>query len=434
MSTTWQEHIARHTTTALEAVRSAVKSGDFLVFGHAVAAPGSLSKALYDDRERLTDVKAFHMLYFAEPWHLRPEMVGHVHPVLNFLDKNSRPAYLDKRVDYLPCHFHELPDFFRNGIYPVDVALISVSEPNEEGYCSFGVSCDYTKPAAEAARIVIAEINKQMPFIGGDNLIHVTKLDYIVPVDRPLVELPLAPIGPVEQRIGELCAELIYDGDTLQIGIGAIPDAVLQSLRERKDLGLHTEMFTDGVMHMINSGNVTGEKKTLHPRKVVSSIIMGTKALYDFVNKNDMIEMYPVDHTNDPYMVGQNDNMVSINSCLEIDLYGQVASEAIGLNQYSGTGGQVDYLRGAKRSRGGRSILAFTSTAKNGTCSRIVPVLPSGATVTSGRNEVDYIATEYGVVRLRGLTLRERALALTSIAHPDFRPGLMEVIRERFGE
>jgi 4-hydroxybutyrate coenzyme A transferase len=187
-------------------------------------------------------------------------------------------------------------------------------------------------------------------------------------------------------------------------------------------------------MHMINSGNVTGEKKTLHPRKVVSSIIMGTKALYNFVNKNDMIEMYPVDHTNDPYMVGQNDNMVSINSCLEIDLYGQVASEAIGLNQYSGTGGQVDYLRGAKRSRGGRSILAFTSTAKDGAYSRIVPVLPSGATVTSGRNEVDYIATEYGVVRLRGLTLRERALALTSIAHPDFRPGLMEVIRERFGE
>lgn len=432
MNTSWQEHLALHTTTALEAVQAAVQSGDFVVLGHAVATPSSLSQALFEDRERLTDVKVFHMLYFAEPWHLRPEMKGHVQPILNFLDKNSRPAYQDKRVDFLPCHFHELPSCFTNGIYPVDVALISVSEPNEEGYCSFGVSCDYTKPAAEAARIVIAEINKQMPFIGGDNLIHVTKLDYIVPVDRPLVELPPPPIGEVEQRIGELCAELIHDGDTLQIGIGAIPDAVLQCLKGRHDLGLHTEMFTDGVMHMIQSGNVTGAKKTLHHRKVVSSIIMGSKALYDFVNKNDMIEMYPVDHINDPYVVGQNDNMVSINSCLEIDLYGQVASEAIGLSQFSGTGGQVDYLRGVKRSRGGRSILAFTSTAKGGTRSRIVPVLPLGATVTSGRNDVDYIATEYGVVRLRGLTLRERALALTSIAHPDFRPGLLEAIRERF--
>lgn len=432
MNTSWQEHLAHHTTTALEAVQTAVKSGDFVVLGHAVATPSSLSQALFDDRERLTDVKVFHMLYFAEPWHLRPEMKGHVQPILNFLDKNSRPAYQDKRVDFLPCHFHELPSCFTNGIYPVDVAMISVSEPNDEGYCSFGVSCDYTKPAAEAARIVIAEINKQMPFIGGDNLIHVTKLDYIVPVDRPLVELPPPPIGEIEQRIGELCAELIHDGDTLQIGIGAIPDAVLQSLKGRKDLGIHTEMFTDGVMHMLQSGNVTGAQKTLHRGKVVSSIIMGSKALYDFVDKNDMIEMYPVDHINDPYVVGQNDHMVSINSCLEIDLYGQVASEAIGLSQFSGTGGQVDYLRGVKRSRGGRSILAFTSTAKGGTCSRIVPGLPLGATVTSGRNDVDYIATEYGVVRLRGLTLRERALALTSVAHPDFRPGLMSAIRERF--
>ena len=432
MNTSWQEHLAHHTTTALEAVHAAVRSGDFVVLGHAVATPSSLTQALFDDRQRLTDVKVFHMLYFAEPWHLRPEMKGHVQPILNFLDKNSRPAYQDKRVDFLPCHFHELPSCFTNGIYPVDVAMISVSEPNDEGYCSFGVSCDYTKPAAEAARIVIAEINKQMPFIGGDNLIHVTKLDYIVPVDRPLVELPPPPIGEVEQRIGELCAELIHDGDTLQIGIGAIPDAVLQSLKGRSDLGIHTEMFTDGVMHMLQSGNVTGAQKTLHHRKVVSSIIMGSKALYDFVDKNDMIEMYPVDHINDPYVVGQNDHMVSINSCLEIDLYGQVASEAIGLSQFSGTGGQVDYLRGVKRSRGGRSILAFTSTAKGGTCSRIVPVLPLGATVTSGRNDVDYIATEYGVVRLRGLTLRERALALTSIAHPDFRPGLMAAIRERF--
>lgn len=434
MNPIWQDHVRRHTTTADEAVRSAVKSGDHLVFGHAVAAPESLSKALYEARELFVNLKIFHMLYFAEPWHLRPEMSRHASFHLNFLDKYSRAASQYLPIDFLPCHFHEVPDLFRSGSYPVDVALISVSEPNEEGYCSFGVSCDYTKAAAESARLVVAEVNHQMPFIGGDNLIHITKLDYIVPVDRPLMEIPSAPIGPVERRIGELCAPLIQDGDTLQIGIGAIPDAVLQCLHERKDLGLHTEMFTDGVMHMIRSGCITGAKKTLHHKKVASSIIMGSKELYEFVDRNDFIEMYPVDHMNDPYVIGQNEHFVSINSCLEIDLFGQVASESIGLKQFSGTGGQVDYLRGSRRAKHGRSILAFASTAKQGTRSRIVPLLEPGATVTSSRNDVDYVATEYGIVRLKGLPLRERALALASIAHPDFRPVLFEAIAERFPE
>ena len=432
MTSTWQEHFQLHTTTANEAIRSAVKSGDHLVFGHAVAAPQALSQALYEEREHLVDLKIFHMLYFGEPWHLRPEMAKHARFHLNFMDKNSRAAAKYLSIDFLPCHFHEVPELFRSGLYPVDVAFISVSEPNEEGYCSFGVSCDYTKVAAESARIVVAEVNKQMPFIGGDNLIHVSQLDHIILVDRPLIEIPLPPIGDVERRIGELCAQLIQDGDTLQIGIGAIPDAVLQCLHERKDLGLHTEMFTDGVMHMIKSGNITGRKKTLHLGKVASSIIMGSKELYDFVHQNDLIEMYPVDHMNDPYVIGQNENFVSINSCLEIDLYGQVASESIGLEQFSGTGGQVDYLRGVRRCKNGRSILAFSSTAKQGTRSRIVPILEPGATVTSSRNEVDYIATEYGVVRLKGLPIRERALALVSIAHPDFHPQLLQAVHERF--
>lgn len=432
MNPTWHDHYRTHITTADEAIRAAVHSGDHLVFGHAVAAPELLSKALYDARESLQDVKVFHMLYLAEPWHLRPEMAGHVRPVLNFLDKHSRAASKHLPVDFLPCHFHEVPDLFRSGLYPVDVALVVVSEPNEDGYCSFGVSCDYTKAAAECAPIVIAEVNRQMPFIGGENLIHITQLDYIIPVDRPLAEIPSPPIGETERRIGELCAPLIHDGDTLQIGIGAIPDAILQCLGERKELGLHTEMFTDGVMHMIRSGNITGSKKTLHHKKVASSLIIGSKELYDFVHQNDFIEMYPVDHMNDPYVIGQNENFVSINSCLEIDLYGQVASESIGLEQFSGTGGQVDYLRGVRRAKNGRSILAFTSTAKQGTRSRIVPLLEPGATVTSSRNDVDYIATEYGVVRLRGLSLRERALALVSIAHPDFRPDLLQAVEERF--
>lgn len=428
----WYQDYADRIVTAEEAVSQAVHDGARLAFGHAVAAPEAISEAIYNQKERFRDLKVFHMLYYGEPWHLRPEMRGHVRPVLNFLDKHSRLAFEEGRVDYLPSYFHEVPSLFTNGSYPVDVAAVVVSEPNEEGYCSLGVSCDYTKSIIDVAPVTIAEVNKQMPFIGGDNLVHLSQLSYLIPVDRPLPEIPTPPIGEVEQAIGRLCASLINDGDTLQVGIGAIPDAVLHCLEDRHDLGLHTEMFTDGVMHMIRSGNITGAKKTLHPHKVVSSIIMGSKALYDFVDHNEMIEMYPVDYVNDPYVIGLNDNFVSINSCLEVDLTGQVASEAIGVKQFSGTGGQVDYLRGAKRAKNGRSILAFTSTAKGGTMSRIVPSLSCGATVTTGRNEVDYIVTEYGIARLRGLTLRERAYALTELAHPTFRDGLMKAIEERF--
>ena len=428
----WKSYYTTHTTTARAAVRAAVYDGAHLAFGHAVAAPESVAEALFLEREHFRDLTIFHMLYFATPWHLRPEMEGHARGRLNFLDKHSRPVVREGRADFLPCHFHEVPRLFREGLYPVDIAAVQLSLPNAEGYCSLGVSCDYTKAAIEEAKVIIAEVNEQMPFIAGDNLVHVTELDYIIPVDRPLTDIPQPEIGEVERRIGEVCAALIHDGDTLQIGIGAIPDAVLQCLGDRKDLGLHTEMFTDGVMHMMRRGVITGARKTLHPRKVVSSIVMGSRELYDFVHQHPDIELYPVDYTNDPYIIGQNENFVSINSCLEIDLCGQVASEAIGQDQFSGTGGQVDYLRGVRRAKNGRSILAFTSTAKGGTVSRIVPTLSAGATVTSGRNEVDYIATEYGAVRLQGLTLRERALALVSIAHPDFREALLASVQQRF--
>lgn len=428
----WKQIYQDRLTTAQEAVRQSINSGTYVVFGHAVAAPESISRAIYEQRERLEDVRIFHMLYFGEAWHLRPEMQGHVIPVINFLDKASRVSYADRRAEFLPCHFHEVPDLFRLGLYPVEVAAIQLSRPNAEGYCSFGVSNDYTKASTEAARVVIAEVNQQMPFIGGDNLIHVSELDYIVEVDRPLPAFPPAPIGEVEQRIAKHCATLISDGATLQLGIGAIPDAVLQCLEDRKDLGIHTEMFTDGVMHMMRSGQITGQKKTKDIGKVVSTLIMGSKELYDFLDGNESIAMHPVNYTNDPYVIGQQDNLISINSCIEIDLTGQVASETIGLQQFSGTGGQVDFIRGAKRSKGGCAILAFASTAQGGKISRIVPMLSAGTQVTTGRNEVDYVVTEYGCVRLRGLTLRERAEALMSIAHPDFHPMLQAAIEERF--
>lgn len=432
MTADWKAIYAQRLTTPEQAVERGITSGDKIVLGHAAAAPDSIVKALYDMRERYKDLRTFHLLYLGEPWHLRPEMHAHLKPYVNFLDKNSRTAYREYRTDFVPCHFHEVPNLLTSGLYPVDVAIVQLSRPNEEGYCSFGISNDYTKTAAEQARVVIAEINEKMPTLGGDNFIHVSKLDYIVEVDRPLIALPAAAIGEVEQTIARYCAELVKDGDTLQLGIGAIPDAVLHQLTDRKDLGIHTEMFTDGVMHLMRQGQINGSRKTLHPGKVVTTFIMGSQELYDYIDGNDMVELYPVNHTNDPYVVGQNDNLVSINSCLEIDLTGQVASEAIGQNQFSGTGGQVDFLRGARRSKGGRSILAFRSTAQNDTISRIVPAFVEGANVTAGRNEVDYIITEYGRVRLSGLSLRERAEALASIAHPKFRPMLEEAIRKRF--
>lgn len=434
MAEHWREYYGTKLRSAREAIRQGVRDGDHLVLGHCAATPESLVEALYEERHHYRDLKSFQMMYLTEPYHLRPEMGKHLRAYINFLDKHSRVAYQEKRADFVPCHFHEVPEMLRSGMYPVDVALVQLSRPNEEGYCSFGISNDYTKTAAEVAPCVIAEVNSQMPFIGGDNLIHVSELDYIVEVDRPILAVPPAPIGEAELAIGRHCAALVEDGATLQLGIGAIPDAVLQCLGDRQDLGIHTEMFTDGVMHMMRSGHINGKRKTLHKGKVVSTLIMGSSELYRFLDNNPDIEMYPVSHTNDPFVISQNDRMVSINSCIEMDLTGQAASESIGLKQFSGTGGQVDFLRGAKRSRGGVSILAFRSTAQGDTISRIVPALEAGANITAGRNDVDYVATEYGCVRLRGKSLRERAWALCSIAHPKFRAELEAYARQRFGD
>lgn len=418
--------------SALEAVRYAIKDNDHIVFGHAIAAPESISKAIYDLRENFSNLEIFHMLYIGEPWHMKEEMKGHTFIKSNFFDAYTRKAKANKQVDFLPCHFHELPELFSSGLYRVDVAAIQVSYPDENGYCSFGVSCDYTSTAAKVAKITIAEMNKQMPYLKGDNLIHISELDYIVEVNRPLKEIPVSKIGDTEKRIGELCATLIPNGATLQLGIGGIPDAVLNCLNDHKDLGIHTEMFTDGVMNMFERGIITGKKKTLHPNKIVTTLVMGSKKLYDFLDNNEVVELYPVSYTNDPYIIAQNDNMIAINSCLEIDLFGQVVSESIGEKQFSGTGGQVDFLRGTKRSNGGISILAFPSTAYDGTISRIIPKLKEGSTVTTMRNDIDYIVTEYGIAHLRGKSLYERAISLKDIAHPNFRRSLEDYIKTIF--
>ena len=399
----WKEIYKNRFATVEEAVR-AIEDGDHLVFGHAAGCPQVVPAEMIAQKERLHDVGIYHMLTLNDGSYLTPGTEGHFRHITNFVGGNSRQAVADDQADFLPVFFYEIPQLF-DEVYPVDVAVIQVSYPDSEGNCSFGLSCDYTKAAAEKARLVIAEMNENMPYVEGDNKIHISRLDYIIPTNLALPEIPLPKITDVEKAIGRNCASLIEDGSTLQLGIGAIPDAVLLFMGDKKDLGIHTEMFSDGVIDLVESG---------------------------VVNKNACIEMRPVDYVNDPRVIAQNEKMVSINSCIEVDLMGQVASETIGLKQFSGTGGQVDYVRGAAWSAGGKSIMAMPSTAAKGKASRIVPFLAQGAAVTTSRNDVDYVVTEYGIARLKGKTLKQRARALIAVAHPDFRPMLEEEYQKRF--
>ena len=335
------------------------------------------------------------------------------------------------RADFTPVYFSEIPALLRDHLHP-NVALIQVSPPDEHGYCSLGVSVDYTKTAAEEADLVIAQVNQNMPRTLGDSFLHVTRFDCIVESCTPVIELPPPKISQVERAIGQNVAQLVRDGDTLQLGIGAIPDAVLLFLKEKNDLGIHTEMFSDGVVELAEAGNITNQKKTLHRGQSVATFLMGTRRLYDYVDNNPAVAMYPVQYVNDPYVIAQNDNLVSINSCVQIDLMGQVVSTSVGLRQISGVGGQIDFVRGANMSKGGRAIMAMPSTTGKGKVSKIVPFLDPGSAVTTTRNDVNYVITEYGIAQLRGKTLRQRAEALIEIAHPDFRDALREEYRRRF--
>ncbi len=417
-----------------EAIDEALFPHANVVLGGGVATPDAFTEAIYRKRETIPFFNLFTVIYFGNCEHLRPEMRGKIRPVVNFMEAQARKAYAEGLLDFIPCHFHEVPSLFREGYFPVDIAVVHVSLPDENGLCSFGLACDYTKPAADNAKVIIAELNPHMPRVGGaENTIHIKDIDYIVEVNRPIRTVPQAEVGEIEKRIGQYCASLVKDGATLQLGIGAIPDAVLFNLEDRKDLGIHTEMFSDGVMNLVQKGVVTGNCKNIEKSKVVTAFITGTKDLYDFVNDNPDILLKPVDFTNDPYIIGQIDNFVSINSAIEIDLYGQVTAESIGYRLFSGSGGQVDFLRGVKRSKGGISIIALPSTAAKGRVSRIVPCLQEGSIVTSGRNEVDYIVTEYGIAKLKGKTMSERAKALIDIAHPDFREDLIKAAKNMIG-
>ncbi|HEY8803701.1 MAG TPA: acetyl-CoA hydrolase/transferase C-terminal domain-containing protein [Clostridium sp.] len=409
-----------------------IKSGDRVVVGHAAGEPTVLIDAMVANKENYRNVEIVNLVVLGTAEYAKPGMEGHFHNNSIFASAPTREAIESGRGDFTPCFFYEVPKLFSKGYLPVDVALVQVSSPDENGYCSFGVSNDYTKPAAEYAKIVIAEINDKMPRTMGDSFIKLSDIDYIVETSHPIIELQPPKIGEVEKKIGENCASLIEDGSTLQLGIGAIPEAVLLFLKDKKDLGIHSEMISDGVVELVEAGVITNKMKTLHPGIIVVSFVMGTKRLYDFVNNNPLVEMYPVDYVNNPIVIMKNNKMVSINACVQVDLMGQVCSESIGSRQISGVGGQVDFVRGVSMSDDGISIIAIPSTASKGKISKIVPLLDVGGVVTTSRTDVDYIVTEYGIAHLRGKTLRDRARALINIAHPDFREGLIEEFKNKF--
>lgn len=427
----WQDYYNERCITVNEAVEK-IKSGDRIVFGHAVAEPGIIADALVGNKHRYHDVEIVHMVCMGKGEYCKPEMQEHFTHNSLFIGTNTREAVYEGRGDYTPCYFSEIPGLFRNGLMEIDVALVQVTPPDKHGYCSLGVSVDYNKAAVECAKMVIVEVNDQMPRTMGDSFVHVTEIDYFVKVSYPIIQLePVVPTE-IEKAIGENCASLVEDGATIQLGIGALPDAVCLSLKNKKDLGIHSEMISEGVVDLINSGVVTNRKKTIHKGKSVVSFLMGTKRLYDFADDNPSLLMFPVDYVNDPCIIAQNYKMTSINSCVQVDLMGQVASESIGLKQISAVGGQVDFVRGANMCPGGKSIIALPSTIGKEKISKIVPFLDQGAAITTNRNDVHYIVTEYGIADLKGKTLRQRARELIRIAHPNFRPWLIEEWERRF--
>ncbi|VBB07617.1 acetyl-coa hydrolase/transferase [Lucifera butyrica] len=418
----WKKTYGHKLVSATEALRC-VRSGDRVVIGNACGGPSALVDALVGREPELQSVEIVHMLAMKPAKYTEPNMEKSFRHNSLFVNGPSRNAVAEKRADYTPCFFSEIPRLFKNRILPVDVMLLQVTPPDEQGFCSYGVSADYTVAGAECARTVIAQMNRCMPRTGGAK-IALDAINFIVEQDEPLFELTPPLIGDVEKKIGENIAGLVPDGATLQLGIGAIPDAALLFMKDKKDLGIHSEMFSDGVVYLAEAGVITNRKKTLHAGKYLATFLMGTQKLYDFVDNNPDVELYPVDYINDPYIIGQHEQMISINSALQVDLMGQVNAEMIGTKQFSGIGGQVDFIRGASRSWGGKSIIALPSTAAGGKISRICSVLDHGAAVSTARSEVHYIITEYGIADLRGKSLRQRAQALLAISHPAFRERL----------
>ncbi len=428
----WISRYQNRVVTPEKAITEVVKDNNRLFLTGNVSVPHKLLEALVKHASNLTGIEIVQALTIGAQDYAAPNMAGHLRVNTIFISDNVRKAVHEGRADFTPVLLSEFPLLFKNNILPLDVALIHVSKPDEHGFCSLGVEVGLSKSAAETAKIVIAEVNEQMPRTLGDSFIHVSKIDYLVPVDYDLPEHAMSTEAPNQttKNIAEYCAELIPDGATMQMGIGAIPDAVLDHLYDKKDLGIHTELFSDGVIDLVEAGVLTNSKKTLHNGKIIAGFIIGTKRLYKWVHDNPLIEFHPTEYVNDPFVIAQNDRMVAINSAIEIDFTGQVCADSIGHKLYSGVGGQLDFIYGASRSKGGVPILTLPSTAKNGQISRIVPMLKQGAGVVTSRNHVHYIITEYGIADLYGKSVKQRTLALINIAHPKFRESLTNQAKE----
>ena len=430
----WTYAYQSRIVTAAEAVRE-IKSGDRVFLTGNVSVPHTLLPALVEFAPHLSDVEICQALSVGPADYVQPEMDGHLRVNSMFISENIRKAVHEARADFTPILLSEFPLLFKRGILPLDVALVHVSPPDEHGFCSFGVEVGLTKTAAESAKVIVAEVNQQMPRTLGDSFIHVSRLDKIVPVDYPIREWSLreGSSNAVIEKIASFIADLIPDHATMQMGIGAIPDAVLKFLYDKKDLGVHSEMISDGVIRLVEAGVLTNARKTIHAGKIVAGFMMGSHDLYSWANNNPMLEMRPIEYVNDPFVIAQNERMVAINSAVEVDLTGQVCADSIGPKLYSGAGGQLDFIYGASRSKDGVPIIALpsTTTLKDGSrVTRIVSMLKQGAGVVTSRNHVRFVVTEYGVADLYGKSIRQRAKQLIGIAHPDFRADLERQARE----
>lgn len=428
----WMEAYESRVTTAEQAIAAAVESGDRIFLTGNCSVPQLLMEALVERAPELEDIEICHALTLGSSDYVAPEMEGHIRANSLFIGPNVREAVQEGRADFTPVLLSEFTLLFKERVLPVDVAFVHLSPPDEHGFCSYGIETGLTKSPAEASDIIIAEVNENMPRCLGDSFVHVSHLDYIVPVDYPLLELPMTRgnLSDAHIKIGEYIAELIPDGATMQMGLGAIPDAVLRFLHDKRDLGVHTELFSDSVIDLVEAGVLTNAKKTLHPGKITSGFMIGSRRLYEWAHDNPLIELHRTEYVNDPFVIAQNDRQVAINSAIEIDLTGQVCADSIGPKLYSGVGGQLDFIYGASRSTGGIPIIALPATVEGKNISRIVPMLKRGAGVVTTRYHVHYVVTEYGVADLYGKTIRERAKALISIAAPEYREELTRAAKE----
>ena len=406
------------------------QSGDICLSNGQITEPIAILQAVAEraEREGLTGIRHYILLPMREQKYMAVGMETHIWHVSHFVSGYDREAIWAGRADYLPCHYGQVPVLWKHVIHGPDVFYATVSPMDKHGYFSCGTAADVSEIRKKADRIFL-EVNPTMPRTFGSH-IHISEVDALIENDVPITEVPPAPITKDDEIIGGMIAEEICDGATLQLGIGGIPNAVAQALMDKKDLGIHSEMFCDSIVDLMNAGVITNDCKKIHQGKTVVTFSFGARSTYDFIDDNPGVEFLPVDYVNDPFVIAQNDNVVSINSCMEIDLFGQVCSETIGPKNFSGTGGQVDFIRGAAASKGGKSFLAFKSSAKKGTLSKIKPVLTEGSCVTTTRNDVDYIVTEQGIVRLKGMTCSERAKALIGIAHPNFRDELTHAAKK----